>query len=171
MGHPGKRAPTVEICDSDKPYVPLAMRQHLLGPYPFDPNLVSQGVPPDSRVDPSQNLYGPPEGTPPPPPPGAPTGPPPDAPVPPVDAPPAPVAPETPDQAPVTPPEPSGAPSDAPAVVPNAFSGNADSGASAAVTTYDPATGRYVGADGLVYRQTDLTTRSSESTWRDMLPH
>jgi hypothetical protein len=28
MGHPGKRAPTVEICNSDKPYVPLAERQH-----------------------------------------------------------------------------------------------------------------------------------------------
>ena len=35
MGHPGKRAPTVEICDSDKPYEPLAMRQHVLGPYPL----------------------------------------------------------------------------------------------------------------------------------------
>ena len=32
MGHPGKRAPTVEICNSDKPYEPLAMRQHVLGP-------------------------------------------------------------------------------------------------------------------------------------------
>ena len=42
MGHPGKRAPTVEICDSDKPYEPLAMRQHALGPYPLDPNLVAQ---------------------------------------------------------------------------------------------------------------------------------
>ena len=43
MGHPGKRAPTVEICNSDKPFVPLAMRQHALGPYPFDPNLVAAG--------------------------------------------------------------------------------------------------------------------------------
>ena len=34
MGHPGKRAPTVEICDSDKPFVPLAQRQHALGPVP-----------------------------------------------------------------------------------------------------------------------------------------
>src|ERR1700753_3722350 len=25
MGHPGKRAPTVEICNSDKPFMPLAM--------------------------------------------------------------------------------------------------------------------------------------------------
>ena len=37
MGHPGKRAPTVEICNSDKPYMPLAMRQHVLGPSPLIP--------------------------------------------------------------------------------------------------------------------------------------
>ncbi|MGE2689333.1 MCE family protein [Mycolicibacterium pulveris] len=67
MGQPGKRAPTVEICKSDEPYMPLAMRQHVLGPYPFDPNLVSQGVPPDGRVLPDSNIYAPIEGTPPPP--------------------------------------------------------------------------------------------------------
>ncbi len=50
MGHPGKRAPTVEICNSDKPFMPLAMRQHTLGPYPLDPNLLAQGVPPDDRI-------------------------------------------------------------------------------------------------------------------------
>lgn len=49
-GRPGKRAPTVEICDSDQPFVPTAVRQHAVGPYPLDPNLISQGVPPDSRV-------------------------------------------------------------------------------------------------------------------------
>ncbi len=43
-------APTVEICNSDKPYMPLAMKQHVLGPYPLDPNLLAQGVPPDDRV-------------------------------------------------------------------------------------------------------------------------
>ena len=37
MGKPGKRAPTVEICDSDKPFEPLAMREHLLGPYRWIP--------------------------------------------------------------------------------------------------------------------------------------
>src|SRR5581483_5253936 len=42
MDKPGKRAPTVEICESDQPYRPLAMRQHALGPYPFDPNIVGQ---------------------------------------------------------------------------------------------------------------------------------
>src|ERR1700744_125925 len=50
MGHPGKRAPTVEICNSDKPFIPIAMRQHILGPYPLDPNLLSQGIPPDDRT-------------------------------------------------------------------------------------------------------------------------
>lgn len=67
MAHPGKRAPTVEICDSDQPFQPLAMRQHALGPYPFDPNLIAQGIPPDSRVDEGDRLYAPVEGTPPPP--------------------------------------------------------------------------------------------------------
>ncbi len=50
VGKPGKRAPTVEMCDSDQPFVPTAVRQHAVGPYPLDPNLISQGVPPDSRV-------------------------------------------------------------------------------------------------------------------------
>src|SRR6202022_1036623 len=38
MDKPGKRAPTVQLCDDPKGYQPLAMRQHSLGPYPFDPN-------------------------------------------------------------------------------------------------------------------------------------
>ena len=50
MDRPGKRAPTVDICDSDQPYEPLAIRQHALGPPPFDPNLVAQGIPLDGRV-------------------------------------------------------------------------------------------------------------------------
>jgi phospholipid/cholesterol/gamma-HCH transport system substrate-binding protein len=67
MGHPGKRAPTVEICNSDKPFMPLAMRQHVLGPYPIDPNLLAQGIPPDDRVTADQRIFGPIEGTPLPP--------------------------------------------------------------------------------------------------------
>jgi hypothetical protein len=67
MGHPGKRAPTVEICNSDKPFEPLAMRQHVTGPYPFDPNLISQGVPPDDRVDFNDRIHAPVDGTPMPP--------------------------------------------------------------------------------------------------------
>ncbi|UXA19815.1 MCE family protein [Mycobacterium sp. SMC-4] len=66
MARPGKRAPTVEICDSDEPYVPLAMRQHALGPAPFDPNLVSQGVAPDDRTTFQERIFAPPEGTRPP---------------------------------------------------------------------------------------------------------
>jgi phospholipid/cholesterol/gamma-HCH transport system substrate-binding protein len=78
MGHPGKRAPTVEICNSDKPYMPLAMRQHVLGPSPIDPNLLAQGIPPDDRVTTDRRIFGPIEGTPLPPgavPRGTPAGP------------------------------------------------------------------------------------------------
>jgi phospholipid/cholesterol/gamma-HCH transport system substrate-binding protein len=67
MGHPGKRAPTVEICNSDKPFMPLAMRQHVLGPSPIDPNLLAQGIPPDDRVTANDRIFGPIEGTPLPP--------------------------------------------------------------------------------------------------------
>lgn len=135
MGHPGKRAPTVEICNSDKPYEPLAQRQHVLGPYPLDPNLLSQGVPPDDRATFRPQIVGPPEGTPMPP--GAP-GPPP--------------APDT------------------PSVTPNAFTSN-DAGAtpSVAVRHYDPRTGRFIGPDGSLYRQTDLVQSAAAKTWKDML--
>ena len=68
MGHPGKRAPTVEICDSDKPFEPLAMRQHVFGTYPLDPNLVGQGIPPDDRMNWNrERIFGPVNGTPLPP--------------------------------------------------------------------------------------------------------
>ena len=67
MGHPGKRAPTVELCDDPKGYQPLAMREHALGPYPLDPNLIAQGVPPDDRVDFNDRIFAPIEGTPLPP--------------------------------------------------------------------------------------------------------
>ncbi len=71
MGVPGKYAPTVQECYSDKPYTPLAMRQHALGPYPFDPNLVAQGIPPDDRVTADERLFAPPPAPPAPPPPVA----------------------------------------------------------------------------------------------------
>ncbi|MDH6194557.1 phospholipid/cholesterol/gamma-HCH transport system substrate-binding protein [Mycobacterium frederiksbergense] len=67
MGHPGKRAPTVELCDDPRGFQPIAQRQHALGPYPLDPNLIAQGVPPDSRVLPDANIFGPLQGTPLPP--------------------------------------------------------------------------------------------------------
>lgn len=60
---PGKYAPTVHQCNSDRPFEPLAMRQHALGPYPIDPNLIAQGIPPDSRIDGDANLFGPIDGT------------------------------------------------------------------------------------------------------------
>ncbi len=160
MGHPGKRAPTVEICDSDKPYEPLAMRQHVLGPAPFDPNLVSQGVPLDSRVLPNSNTFAPVEGTPMPPAEAPPPG---DAPPPPADTPP-------PVDTPVSSPPPGDAPVVAPAAQPNSFSGNTSDVAATAVN-YDPRTGRYVGPDGRVYRQTDLMTSTDPGTWKDLLPH
>jgi hypothetical protein len=77
MEVPGKRAATVEQCSSDKPFEPLAMRQHSLGPYPIDPGLIAQGIPPDDRVDFSDQIYGPVGGTPMPPPAPGPEPPPP----------------------------------------------------------------------------------------------
>lgn len=68
MERPGKRAPTVEICESDKPFQPLAMRQHTFGTYPLDPNLIAQGIRPDDRVNWNrERIFGPVEGTPLPP--------------------------------------------------------------------------------------------------------
>lgn len=65
--HPGRRAPSVELCNDPNGYQPLAQRQHVLGPYPFDPNLVGQGIPIDARALPDSNTFGPIEGTPLPP--------------------------------------------------------------------------------------------------------
>ncbi len=87
MGQPGKRAPTVEICESDQPYMPLSMRQHVTGPYPIDPNLIAQGIPPDDRVTFNDHIYGPLEGTPMPPGPAPAAAPPAQAPTGPVVAP------------------------------------------------------------------------------------
>ena len=67
MEHPGKRAPTVELCNDPEGYKPLAMRQHALGPYPIDPSLVAQGIKPDARVTRDDTTFGPIEGTPLPP--------------------------------------------------------------------------------------------------------
>ena len=114
MGHPGKRAPTVDICDSDQPYEPLAMRQHALGPYPIDPNLIAQGIPPDDRVTFGDNIFAPVEGTPLPP--GAsPAGTPPSTPAPPASPPSPESAPPPPAPAEVPPPAPSPAGGPSPA--------------------------------------------------------
>lgn len=186
MGHPGKRAPTVEICNSDKPYEPLAMRQHVLGPYPLDPNLLSQGIRPDDRIDFRDRIFGPVGGTPLPPgaaPSGTPPGPrgsyaPPGSgyfapPLPsspvmsPMSADIAPIAPlDVPDVAPAPPP-PASAP---PQASPSAFSHNESRLKPVLVTVpYDPQTGRYVGPDGQLYQQLDLVTPTAPKTWQDML--
>ena len=151
MGHPGKRAPTVEICDDDRPYEPLAMRQHAVGPPPFDPNLIAQGVPLDERVPGERPLYGPIEGTPLPP--GVIT---------PVPAPvPSPATPSA-----DTPPAP---PVDgvAPAAAPSAFDGSASVNPSVGVAEYDPRTGRYLAPDGAALRQSDLVR--SLVGWKDLV--
>lgn len=150
MGKPGKRAPTVEICNSDQPYEPLAMRQHALGPYPIDPSLLAQGIAPDSRAERDAFIHGPVEGTPPPP----------------AQAP----APAAPAEAPAGAPPEEVPPSDggAPTVAPSAFAPNVSGGPSVAVATYDPRTGRYATPDGKVYRQTDLVPPSGDRTWKNL---
>jgi phospholipid/cholesterol/gamma-HCH transport system substrate-binding protein len=184
---PGKRAATVEECDSDKPFVPLAMRQHALGPNPIDPNLIAQGFPPDDRIDPSADIYGPVEGTPLPPGVGVPPGPAPAA-VPAVPVPPPPPVsgnslngvplPDSPppDAAPVTGPLPGPAdpplpgPDDAvPQAAPSGFKAGPD-GPSVAVAQYNPKTGQYATPDGHVFSQSDLAIAGQPKSWRSMLP-
>jgi phospholipid/cholesterol/gamma-HCH transport system substrate-binding protein len=154
QGHPGKRAPTVAECDSDKPYAPLAMRQHILGPSPLDPNLLSQGVPPDDRTTFSKHEFAPLGGTPLPP--GAqPRGTPPAGPAAPAPPPPS-VAP---------PPAPSPAPGGVPAA-PSAFRPN-DSAPEIAYAHYDPRTGQYATPQGQVYTQANLVKKPT--SWRDLI--
>jgi virulence factor Mce-like protein len=196
MGHPGKRAPTVEICNSDKPYMPLAMREHVLGPSPIDPNLISQGIPPDDRVTADRRIFGPVEGTPLPlgaVPRGTPAGPrgtnpPPGtlgAAAPPVpssanmstqaaDFPP--IAPlDVPAQGesappPAAPPPPPGNAA-RPQAAPSSFGAETSRPApSVAVAPYDPRTGRYLAPDGKLYQQSDLATLAAPKKWQDLLP-
>jgi phospholipid/cholesterol/gamma-HCH transport system substrate-binding protein len=178
MRHPGKRAPTVEICNSDKPYEPLAMRQHVFGAYPLDPNLLAQGIPPDDRVNFFRDrTFGPVEGTPLPPglpaPAGAPAGAPNPAPPLAANVPQA-VPPGLPNIAPVDVPEAPSPPTSPggmrPQAAPSSFGDNESRpGPSVAVAHYDPQTGRYVGPDGQLYRQSNLVRSSAPKTWEDML--
>src|SRR6476620_8948703 len=103
MGHPGKRAPTVELCDDPKGYKPTALIQHTFGPQPFDPNIVAQGFPVDRRIDFRERIFSQLEGTPLPP--GAvPSGTPPGGPRPPIEGTPlSPPGPPNPLTAPITP--------------------------------------------------------------------
>ncbi|PQM53589.1 virulence factor Mce [Mycolicibacter virginiensis] len=139
--HPGKRAPTVELCDDPKGFVPIAMRQHLTGPGPFDPNLLKQGVPVDDRVDFSDRLFAPVGGTPLPPW-ATPSGTPPDSPRPVVPAPP-PLA---------------------------GNSGIGEQTASVAVVPYDPNTGKYMTPDGRYEQQTNLVPGAGPKSWTDLMP-
>jgi phospholipid/cholesterol/gamma-HCH transport system substrate-binding protein len=172
MEHPGKRAPTVELCNDPKGYQPLAMREHSLGPSPIDPNLISQGIPIDDRVDFGDRIHAPVEGTPLPP--GAvPAGTPPDAPPPGAPAPPAPV------QALIPPPPPpgnsvNGTPIPPPPIdgsipaAPSAFGGNDSGGPSVAFAQYDTHTGSYLTPDGQLQQQTNLV--AAPKSWKDLLP-
>jgi virulence factor Mce-like protein len=198
--HPGKRAPTVQICNSDTPFVPLAMRQHVTGPAPFDPSLIAQGIPIDDSPSISDNIFAPVAGTPLPPgaipagtPPGAPPG---VAPVSPLEAPftPAAVPPPPPEgnslngqPIPAVAPPPGPAPDAAPAgplpgppadngavpAAPSAF-GTTAPGAQPkiAVAEYNPRTGQYVGSDGKLYTVTNLAVGIPlPKTWKDLMPH
>ncbi|MCV7441054.1 mammalian cell entry protein [Mycobacterium paraense] len=182
MGQPGKRAPTVEICESDKPFQPLAMRQHVFGTYPLDPNLIAQGIPPDDRMNFNrERIFGPVEGTPLPP--GAvprgtpPSGPPPlpaplnpatmgeVSPIAPIDEP----SPQPGSLAHATVSDPSGPSPAAPSAAPSAFGRDANQpGPSVSTAQYDPHTGTYVAPDGQVYRQSDLVPAKAPKTWKDM---
>ena len=186
MGHPGKRAPTVELCDDPRGFIPTAIREHTIGPYPFDPNLIAKGVPPDDRVDFNERIYAPVEGTPLPPG-AAPAGTPPDAP-PPGAPPPGPLpGPPPAVQAPTAPPPPAGnslngtpippaasgrnaAGDGAVPAAPSAFGGNASGGPSVAVAHYDPRTGEYMTPDGQLEQQKNLAAGGAPKSWKDLLP-
>ncbi|CAJ1509682.1 MCE family protein [[Mycobacterium] holstebronense] len=132
MAQPGKRAPTVEICESDQPFEPLAMRQHVTGPYPIDPALIAQGIPPDDRITFGDQIFGPAEG---PSPGGAEAGP-------------APAA------------QPAPAKGSAP-VAPSGY-GAGTTGPAVAFATYNPRTGQYAAPDGKVYTQSDLVRPAAQ---------
>jgi hypothetical protein len=175
MGHPGKRAPTVELCNDPRGYQPLAMREHSLGPYPLDPNLIAQGIPPDDRIDFNDRIHAPVEGTPLPP--GVvpaeaplPSSAPVQAPIPPPPPPglsingvPVPSA----EPAPV---EPAPAPDGAIPAAPSAFNDNASAGPSVAFTHYDPTTGRYLTPDGQLQQLTNVAAGGESKSWKDLMP-
>ncbi|OHV06427.1 MCE family protein [Mycobacterium talmoniae] len=148
--HPGKRAPTVELCDDPRGFVPIAMRQHLTGPGAFDPNLIKQGIPVDDRVDFQDRIFGPVEGTPLPPGVGPPGAPAPDA-----------AAPEAPSPGPEAS---APGPPEAPGAAPSAYSGG---GPSVAVLPYDPRTGKYLTPDGRFEQQ---TLPGAPKSWTDLMP-
>jgi hypothetical protein len=201
MRKPGKRAPTIQICRSDKEYEPLAMRQHATGPAPLDPSLIAQGIPIDDRTTLGDNLYAPAGGTPLPPgaapagttpnPDGSPVSPlqaplatalpapPPEGntvngqPIPPIGLPPGPAGEVPP---PAVPP-PGGAPQaagdGAVPIAPSAFgAAKPGAGPTVAVAQYNPRSGEYVGSDGRLYKVTNLAADAPlVKTWKNLLMH
>jgi phospholipid/cholesterol/gamma-HCH transport system substrate-binding protein len=152
VAHPGKRAPTVQLCDDPRGFVPTAVREHVLGAHPFDPNLVAQGIPPDDRAETGDNIFTPTEGTPGPG--AAPAAPPPARP--PLNPlPPMPIPTDMPDRT--------------PAAAPSGFSSSGGA-AKVAVAQYNPRTGTYLAEDGQMYTQTDLARSAGTKTWTDLLP-
>jgi hypothetical protein len=175
----------------------MAMRQHTLGPYPFDPNLIAQGVPVDDRVDFNDRIFAPVEGTPlppgagslgmPPDPLAAPVSPIPSAPplpppppgnslngepIPPAEAPVAPDAGEVPPVPHGPPPGPVevAPPDGALPAAPSAFNGNATGGPQVAIASYDPRTGRYLAPDGQLQQVTTAVAGMQPKSWKDLLP-
>ncbi|MCE5287808.1 MAG: MCE family protein [Nocardiaceae bacterium] len=175
MGHPGKRAPTVELCNDPKGFTPTSIREHLTGPYPFDPNLVKNGLPPDDRVDFQERIYAPIEGTPLPP--GAsPAGTPPPA-QPPAEGPVPGAVGYPPKQAGVALPVPSPAPaapelSNPPTpVAPSSFTGSVPAGGpSMATASYDTRTGQYLAPDGQLQKIVNPLGGDAPKSWKDLLP-
>jgi phospholipid/cholesterol/gamma-HCH transport system substrate-binding protein len=190
LEHPGKRAPTVELCNDPRGFQPLAMREHSLGPYPLDPNLISQGVPVDDRVDFNDRIFAPTEGTPLPPGVGppqtpdpltapiepAPAAPPPGnslngAPIPPADAVPAPAPEPVPvPSGPLPGPAPEPPPDGAIPAAPSAFDSGGAAGPSVAVTHYDPNTGRYLTPDGRLEQLANVGAGAEPKSWKDLMP-
>jgi phospholipid/cholesterol/gamma-HCH transport system substrate-binding protein len=187
---PGKRAPTVAICDSDQPYQPVAMRQHDTGPAPIDPSLIAQGVRIDDSPSVSDNIFAPIQGTPLPPgavpsgtPPGPLPGPPPLSPLEaPITAsavpPPPPPMGNSLNGQPIPPPAPVTdvpSPGDGGALpaAPSSFGTTTPAGRpKVAVAEYNPRTGQYVGSDGKLYTVTNLAMGVPlPKTWQDLLPH
>ncbi|QEN15316.1 MCE family protein [Mycolicibacterium sp. ELW1] len=146
--HPGKRAATVQDCDSDKPFEPLATRQHALGPAPVDPSLIAQGVPPDSRVTNDDKIFGPLDGTP----------------LPPAAAQPPGITPPTP-----TPPAEPAPASGAHPVAPSAYTNPPVQQAPVAIARYNPQTGSYMAPDGHLYAQSNLVATTAPKSWTDLV--
>lgn len=150
LGVPGKRAPTVDICYSDKPYEPLAQRQPTFGPNPRDPNLEEQGIPPQ-EPDVRTNLVPVPDGLPMP---ESAAG----ADLPPSQGPPA------------NPPVPAEiAPPDTGVVAPSSNTTDSPSRITFGAAKYDPRTGGYLGPDGKRYQQTDLVTGDRPTSWQQLM--